>query len=329
MRAHEELVAQLAQKRADSLGGLSEGGFRELVHAVEKDPASFVSDAQDEGLFMLMRALDRHAEASKDDDLLEDDEYLEARKKRLDRLVADCDDVIATDPTSLDAKLIGTLALDMPPERLVSALLDLKAADDESWGPVLAKAEGHKDATGIWGQLAARPHLRLCAALSRAALDVACYRMAVTEAEEVMRHAPLDPLGCRHTCALAFARLEDEDSLDALDVRFDRQGSSWLHLSRAILLYKLGRMGAAKRALEGYARICEGGACALLRPIMTEVYLPDRPEAMPLSFEEATLAVYEADPIIMDVPDFLGWAQSLRSVWFAADDFARKRGFDW
>ena len=96
-----------------------------------------------------------------------------------------------------------------------------------------------------------------------------------------------------------------------------------------LLLFKLGRIAAAKRALEGFARLCDGGAYALLRPILVDVYLPDRPETSTLSFEEATLAVHEADPIIVDVPDFIGWAQGLRTVYFAAEDFARKRDLDW
>ena len=128
---------------------------------------------------------------------------------------------------------------------------------------------------------------------------------------------------------LCYARLEDEAALEALDVRFSRQGDSWQHLSRAILLYKLGRLAAARRALGGYTRLCEGGAYALIKPIMIDTYLPDRPETTPLSFEEATLAVHEADPVIVDVPDFVPWAQGQRDVWFAAQSFAERRDLDW
>ena len=79
-------------------------------------------------------------------------------------------------------------------------------------------------------------------------------------------HGGLDPLGARHTSALALARLEDEAALDALEASFGRRGDSWTQLARLILFYKLGRMGAARRALKGLDTLCEGGVYALLRP---------------------------------------------------------------
>ena len=329
MRARDELVQRLATQRSEKLGGLSEGGFRELELDVRKNPQAFVDTPSDRAFYLVTRALERHEDACANEDLLDDDEYYASRTKRLARLTADCDEALAIDPDCLDAALIRLQASNLDSDRLLSALLDLSlsAQSQRVFDELQAKApEGSLNA---WTDLTVRPHLRLQAAVSRTALDTARYRLAAETGESCIALAPDDALGCRHTCALAYARLEDEESFDALDVRFSRQGSSWMHLARTILLYKLGRMGAAKRALEGYARLVEGGAYALLHPVMVELYLPDRPEAQPLSFEEATLVIAEADPIIMDVPDFIGWAQGTRSVWFAAEAFAERNGFDW
>ena len=63
--------------------------------------------------------------------------------------------------------------------------------------------------------------------------------------------------------------------------------------------------------------------------MLADVYLPDRPETRPLSFEEATLAIHEADPIIVDVPDFVSWAQLQGDLLYQAEDFARRNDLDW
>ena len=155
------------------------------------------------------------------------------------------------------------------------------------------------------------------------------YRLACAEALGTIDLSPLDLLGARHTAALAYARLEDEQGFESLDARFGRRGNAWQSLARIILLFKLGRPGAAKRALHGFDQLCEGGVYALLRPILIDTYMPDRPAIAPYSFEEATLAVHEADPIIVDVPDLLAWVESQEDMAASALRFARRSGFDW
>ncbi len=96
-----------------------------------------------------------------------------------------------------------------------------------------------------------------------------------------------------------------------------------------ILLFKLGRTSAARRALTGFDRLCEGGIYALLRPILVEPYAPDRPQCAPYSFKEAVLAVHEADPIVVDTPDLPAWAEAQPGMLESAQAFAQKSGFDW
>ena len=207
---------------------------------------------------------------------------------------------------------------------LLDDLIDLDRAKTNALGELEPGEVGD-----AWADAESHGRLRVRAAIARTYLDTARYRMAQQACADLLALAPSDVLGARHTCALALARLEDEEGFDTLDVRTGRAGDSWTHLGRVILLYKLGRMGAAKRALAGFTRLVEGGAYALLRPVLVDTYLPDRPEERPCSFGEATLAVYEADPIVVDVPDLPYWAESIPEVARSAQRFADSQGFDW
>ena len=72
----------------------------------------------------------------------------------------------------------------------------------------------------------------------------------------------------------------------------------------------------------------EGGAFALLHPTFVDIYIPDRPEVKTGSFNEALLAIHEAEPIIVDVPDFVEWAGNIAEFAAASDAYAAANGFD-
>jgi len=322
MRAREELVERVAMHRRSQLGTLSDAGYQELLLAVRDDVEHFVDTPEDEAFLLVTKALERHEAACEGEDLLDDEAFFESRTKRMSRLWRDCEAALRCDPHCLDALLLRELARDLDPDLLLGPLLEVQQTAVGLLGT-------HSFPADAWEDLYLRPLLRIKGAIARTCLDSARYRMAAEAGMEAIALSPSDALGIRHTCELCYARLEDEQALEELDVRFSRQGSAWGHLSHTILLYKLGRMAAARRALGGLSRLCEGGAYALLKPIMIDTYLPDRPEAAPLSLAEATLAVHEADPIIMDVPDFVSWAQGQRDVWFSAQEFAQKNDLDW
>lgn len=324
MNAWEELIERCARRRREKIGPLSEQAYGELLLAVRNNPASFVDGPSEQAFLELARALDAYRESLRDDDLLDDDAYQLARNRRLAALSTTCAAIAAADPSCLDARLVALLAEDRDPDPLLEGLVALEREAADQDGPF--PAAGTEDA---WGDVLLRPRLRLRAAVARTCLDSARFRMAASAAASMIDASPADPLGGRHTYALALARLEDEAGFDGLDARFSRHGSPWSHLARVILLYKLDRMGAARRALRGFDDLCEGGAYALLHPTFVEVYLPDRPEAEADGFEEGMFAVREAEPIIADVPDFVSWAQD--QDWFvrSAEAFARENDLDW
>lgn len=319
MNAWEELVARCATRRNEKIGPLSDEAYAELVLAVRQNPAAFADESPEQALLALAHALDAFRASQRDDDLLDDQAYEAARTRRLALLRAACRQALELDPHCLDARLVDLLAGEPDADALTQGLLDL---EQEFAGAPAPEGDA-------WEDVFYRPHLRLRAAVARTCLDAARPRMAESAAASLLDAAPDDPLGARHTYMLACAWLEDEPGLGALEARFSGRESAWSHLARVLLLYKLDRLTAARRALRGYDRLVEGGAYALLRPTFVELYLPDRPEAAACGFEEALMAVREAEPIIADVPEFIAWCQ--RHDWLVASAraFAERRDLDW
>lgn len=324
MDAREELVSRCARRRRAKLGTLSDEGYGELVRAVRADPDRFADDPEEQAFLEVAKGLERLDSTGGDDDMLDDDEYLRERRRRLDRLLQSCDRALAVDPSCVDARLLSLLAADKDPDALLGLLLELDQDVTEESGPLVMPGSGN-----AWDDVFCHPRLRVQAAVARTCLDTARYRMASRTCEDLLGRTPSDELGGRYTYALALARLEDETGFDALDARFGRHGNAWLHLGRVLLLYKLDRMGAARRALAGFDELCEGGAYVLLRPVYVDTYLPDRPAFQPGSFEEATMAVHEADPIVVDAPGFVTWASEQPGMTRSAEGFAESQGYDW
>lgn len=324
MRGHEELVQRLALKRRRKLGSLSDEAFTELELAVRKDPQAFVDDDEEQAFALVVQALDRFADAHHDDDLLDDEQYLQARQQRNDALVGACQNALEIDGECVDAALVAALATDCPQDMLFELLNDMQDALVEEKGSIAVPAAGD-----AWADVFLRPRLRLQAALARTCINVSRFRMATNICCDLLAKAPLDALGARFTCSLAFARLEDEEGFNWLDAREGRHGNAWFHLSRVLLMYKLGRIPAARRALRGFDQLCCGGAYLLLQPIFVDTYLPDRPAFEPGSFEESMLCIHEADPIISDAPDFAAWTCDQPGFLASAQDFCARNGFEW
>ena len=329
MKTHEELIARLAQRRSAKLGNLSKSGFEELLRAVQAKPKSFIDDPRDEAFSVFIDALERYEKSAENADFIDaDDAFFAARSRRLNRLIADCDRALALDENCADASLCKLLAQDLAGDDLIEQLFTLRQnlAHNIESEPLLGP---HDDSEDVWDDVFTHGMLRVQSALSRALFDTARYRMAEDVCRQLLDMAPSDMLGARHTCALILARLEDEDAFEELDVHYGRHGDSWSHLARVILLFKLNRISAAKRALLGYSNLVEGGAYALLRPVLVDTYIPDRPGLPACSFSEATLATHEADPIIVDTPDLVPWAEEIPQINSAARNWAEQNDFDW
>lgn len=102
--------------------------------------------------------------------------------------------------------------------------------------------------------------------------------------------------------------------------------SPWFLLGRTLLLYKIGHRKPARRALRDFVTRCDGGAFFLLNPTYMTPYLPVRPTPQ-MSWGYSHQAVWEADGIIVDTPDFTPWAESVEGVREASEQFASRNGF--
>lgn len=315
MDAWFELKERCAQRESQALGGLSTNAFRELERAIGDNPTSYVKTDDEQAWLLLARALDRVMQERKNDEMLDDAEFEQAHERRMARLANACEQALELDENCLDARTLRAVAhFAGKPEDLLSVLLDL----EEAYKP-LSSSE----------TVTQRAELRLLDATARACLDTGRIQMAIKRCQTLIEHNPADILGARFTLFLAYARMENEDALDALDAQFGRQGNAWINLARTLLLYKLNRLNAARRALAELDRSCKGAAYALLRPTFVDAYLPDRPTFRAKSFQEALLATHEADPAISDTPDFVNWATEQPGILTSAQSFAQENGLEW
>ena len=267
MDAHEELVLRIATRQRKQLG-LSSAGYGELLIAVRNDPRHFVDSPEDEAMALMAKALKQYNDSRGGDDLLDDAEYMQARTRRMARMRRDCAEALAIDRNCIDAHLCDIIASDAEPDALLDLLLPLEVDAEKLLEPHLHEASrpagsgveaGHVDeiisvSDDLWNDVFARPLLRVRATMARAYFDAARYRLACAEALGTIDLSPLDLLGARHTAALAYARLEDEQGFESLDARFGRRGNAWQSLARIILLFKLGRPGVPCMALTSFAR---------------------------------------------------------------------------
>lgn len=324
MNAKEELMRRLALKRRRKLGTMSDEAFSELELAVHNDPFTFVDDEEEQAFALVMQAIGRLADTLADDEFLDDEQFMRARQKRLDALASSCKQALKIDANCIDAQLLLLLSRDYAQEELFEKIHDMHDSLTKELGSISVPPAGD-----AWADVFMRPRLRLQTVLAQTAINTTRFCMAKDYCLDLLTRAPLDAMGARYTCALAMARLEDEEGLEWLDTREGRHGNAWFHIGRAILMYKLGRIPAARRALRGFNQLCKGGAYLLLQPTYVDVYLPDRPAFEPGSFEESMLCLHEADPILADIPDFAAWARDQPGFLASAQDFCQRNGFEW
>lgn len=248
------------------------------------------------------------------------------------------------DRLCVDARLVDILLADVP---LDACLGDLMRLEREVREHLEATAEGFDlDALHFWSgrtvEAAERAERTVCdpvvvgwlhinEALGQLCLASARYRAAAEYARLVLR-ADGYRNGTEGMLLLALARLEDEDGFfEAVRTYGEHaeeplEESPWFLLGRTLLLFKLGRRKSAKRALKDFAARCDGGAFFLLNPTYLTPYLPVRPANVE-PWERSHQAVWEADGIIVDTPDFVTWASKVEGIEEASERFARRQGY--
>ena len=329
MLVSAELSNRLLKKAvaADATLAHDPARLTELSRRALRSPDTLVADDEDRAFLALDKAVARARQDIDDelDAMYYDPEGSAARgPSRLPRTHALLTRCIELDPHCYDARTLDIL---VRCETSDEALAELDAIEAEARAWCHARAELFDGPVpDAWDAVFLRPWLRLKSRAVDLLVQMSCYREARARAEEMLAFAPADGQGIRHTLALILARLEDEEALTRLDAAYDREGSCWMHLARTVLLYKLGRTDAARRALIGMAELCPGAAYYLAYPTYVPPYLPDRPLFTPGTDQESLFATYEGDFLVVDTPDFVNWALSIEKFNAAAQSFGRTHG---
>ena len=331
MNLTEELVQRCALKRRASIGSMSDAAYEELLLAVQSDLKSYASETDELPMYHLAQAVKRYQDSQFNDDSYTDEEFVQARITRLQTFLRVLENIREKYGENTDLLRMNALVHASDPESLLQALLAIQNQAEKEAKRTTNLEESKIPATityDMWTDVFKRPRLRLQAAICRAYVDTARFKLAATTCEQLLEESPSDAVGARFTLALTYARLEDEAALNRLDDRFNHHSNAWIELARALLLFKLSRISSARRALKSYQMNTEGGAFALLHPTFVDIYIPDRPEVKTGSFNEALLAINEAEPVIVDVPDFVEWAGNIPEFAAASDAYAEANGFD-
>lgn len=330
---------------------------RELVHEdVPKHLEKYATTAHAQALVsyttlheQLLRGLDRIED-------LPDEEFEQQRTRLFDEARNALAEISQNDRLCVDAALVGTLLANISIDSCIGELLKLEQRvrdylvhgvegfDLEAphfWNESSLTRRGQQAGTHCTAasRTAEEPELigwlHVLEALAQLCMASARYRAAEGYARMVLR-AEGYPNRQEGTVFLALARLEDKERFFAFAHELEEahpgdaaalvDDSPWFLLGRTLLLYKTGRRKPARRALRDFVARCEGGAFFLLNPTYMTPYLPVRPtprEPWHLTHQ----ALWEADGIIIDTPDFVPWAEAIEGVRESSDDFARRYGF--
>ncbi len=312
----------------------------ELLHdKVLEQPDMYATSPRAQALVSYARVREHLLQGLHELEDLPDETFDQKRQELFDRTRNELVQILQVDEYCIDAQLLYAMLAEVP---LDSCLSDLMKIADKSASYLANTAPGFDaEAPHYWDpslteeEIAYRTRtnpvavgwLHALEALSHGCISSARYRAGISYAQRVVRSR-----GYTHraegTILLAQARLEDEDGFFATlrEGGPELENSPWYLLGRTILLYKLGRRKNAQRALRDFAARCEGGAFFLLNPTYLTPYLPVRPEPQE-SWDLTHQAVYEADSILVDTPDFPSWAQSIEGIEDISEDFARRYGF--
>ena len=168
--------------------------------------------------------------------------------------------------------------------------------------------------------LAMRPYYRWLSSLAEKAVICGRNHEAIRLAEDLLDRDPEDSADVRFTCALAHAKLEDDQGLERLvrrtrHLRRARYEDAWVQLSRIALAHRRHDMGAARQLLATLV----GSYPYAHETLMAQRELPEgvfaRLAVAPFSEDELILAASEATVLFQEGRDDSG--RGVLGVWIA------------
>ena len=321
----------------------------ELLHDdISQRPEKYAAEAHAQAYVAYAHAHEHlMSELDRLEDIPDDEEFERGRGRLFDETRMALFKIAEANRLCLEARLVGIMLTDIPLDSCLGELMELeKEAVDYLSGSVpgfdmeaehywvcSALDAEHTPASLTLSEPIMIGWLHTLEAISQLSLASARYRAAISYAQRVLRAKGYRTRAVG-TELLALARLEDEDGFFELvrsytDPQSERnllEDSPWYLLARTLLLYKTGKRRPAKRALRDFVSRCEGAAFFLLNPTYLAPYLPVRPAPRD-PWDLAHQAIWEADAIIVDTPDFAAWAESVDGVTDLSEAFARRNGF--
>lgn len=184
----------------------------------------------------------------------------------------------------------------------------------------LASKDESPERAALEADLAMRPYYRWLATLAEKAVICGRNRETIRLCEHLLELDPLDNADARFTCAIAYAKLEDEAGLERFAAKtrpLMRAGTedAWMQLSRLSLAHKRHDLGEARRLLEQLKTTYPQASLTLT----SQKELPDgvfaRLAVPPFSEDELVLAVSEGTVLLQEGRDDAG--RGVLGTWIA------------
>lgn len=239
-----------------------------------------------------------------------DDAHAEALIEQGHRLL---DEAIALDPHCHDAARMKSAADSSSFEAyyafLASYADDVRRSCEERRANAIEDESDERAA--LEADIAMRPYYRWLATQASKAVICGRNREAIRISERLLDLDPLDSADVRFTCAIAYAKLEDEEGLDRFATRTRplvraNTEDAWMQLSRVALAHKRHDMAAAQHLLARLIETYPHAAAALA----SQKELPDgvfaRLAVAPFSEDELILAISEGTVLLQEGRDDKG-----------------------
>jgi hypothetical protein len=222
------------------------------------------------------------------------------------------DEAIALDPHCHDAIRMKIAAESPSFESYYDFLA--RTADDVRAQCEEARANARDESperASLEADIAMRPYYRWLATQAGKAVICGRNREAIRIGETLLELDPQDAADVRFTCAIAYAKLEDETGLDRFAARTKplvRAGTddAWMQLSRISLAHKRHDMAEARRLLTRLVDTYPHASAALT----SQKELPDgvfaRLAVAPFSEDELILAISEGTVLLQEGRDDAG-----------------------
>jgi hypothetical protein len=155
-------------------------------------------------------------------------------------------------------------------------------------------------------RLALRPYLRWLASMASQAIICGRNREALRVCEKALLDDPLDETGVRETAVLAFAKLEDEQGIKAVDAAefghamIDFGSSPWSRIAHCNVAYKRRDFSHAEMRLKELIALYPHACAALIRQHEFPEGVFSRIGARPASEDELLLALSESAILLQE-----------------------------